>query len=276
MLNELVERARGGDLEALEALLRALKDDLYGLALRTLGTPADAEDATQEILTRVATHLGSFRGEASVRTWAWRIAARHLKARRRSAREELVSFALVEEMIHDGDGRPAPAPATAEEALRAREVKIGCTGAMLLALDRELRVAFTLAEVFDLSGEEAAAVLEISPAAFRKRLQRARRRLADFMGGHCGLADPARPCRCTRQIETNVARGTIDLDNLLFAMHPAHEPPRRAARERLAEADAIERAVAVLRSHPDYVAPDRLATAVRALITDPSHRMFQE
>ncbi|MCB9762092.1 MAG: RNA polymerase sigma factor [Alphaproteobacteria bacterium] len=272
----LVRRACAGDAEALDAVLRSIKDDVYGLALRMLGTPPDAEDATQEILTRVATHLGEFRGEAALSTWVWRIAVRHLGRTRRSAREQMVSFDVVAAMIHEGDGRAIPPVETAEDRLRAEEVKIGCTGAMLLSLDRDLRVAWALAEVFELSGDDAAAVLGISPAAFRKRLQRAREKLGGFLSAHCGLANPRRACRCPRQLETNLAHGTIDLDNLLFAVHPAHAPPRRAARQRLAEVDAIERAAQVLLSHPDYVAPERLIPAVRAIVTDRAWQMFSD
>ena len=59
------------------------------------------------------------------------------------------------------------------EAL-ASELRLRCTEAMILSLDRELRITYILGDVFGLSGEEAAEVLEIEPAAYRKRLSRAR------------------------------------------------------------------------------------------------------
>ena len=166
---ELVARARAGDDLALEDLLRAVKDDVYGLAVRMLGLPEDAKDATQEILFKVARNLPKFRGESSLRTWVWAIAARHLSACQKSAFEaQFRAFELIEAMLQDGEGRQIPDCSTPEEKLQAEEVKIGCTGAMLMALDRDDRIAFTLAEVFLLTSDEAAQVLEISPAAFRK------------------------------------------------------------------------------------------------------------
>ena len=60
---------------------------------------------------------------------------------------------------------------------------------MLLSLDRELRIAYVLGDIFNLSGEEAAEVLEIDPATYRKRLSRARVRLHDFLRGWCGVFD---------------------------------------------------------------------------------------
>ena len=77
-LEALAQRAAAGDRAAAEALVAAVSGDVYNLALRMLGHVADAEDAAQEILIIVITHLGSFEGRSSVRTWVWRIASRHL------------------------------------------------------------------------------------------------------------------------------------------------------------------------------------------------------
>ncbi len=62
-LEDLVAQAKAGGREALEAVLEAIQDDVYGLALRMLWHPEDAADASQEILVKVVTHLASFRGD---------------------------------------------------------------------------------------------------------------------------------------------------------------------------------------------------------------------
>ena len=59
-VEELARRAADGDREALTALVRQLQHPMYRLALRFLGHPDDAQDACQEILIRIVTHLGSF------------------------------------------------------------------------------------------------------------------------------------------------------------------------------------------------------------------------
>jgi len=271
----LVASAQDGDAAALEDLCRRIKDDVYGLAVRMLAFPPDAEDATQEILIKVVTHLGEFRGESAFRTWVFTIASRHLMKFRRGVRESFVSFELIEEMIADGEGRPYQEPETAEERLLAEEVKIGCTGAMLVALDRDHRIAYTLGEIFSLSSDEAASVLDIPPATFRKRLSRARGRLRQFMTSTCGLVDPENSCRCPRQLRTNVARGTIDPDRLLFATHPTCQSPRLAAQELLREVDEIETIASIFRSHPDYAAPERVVDFIRSIINDDDFRMFR-
>lgn len=88
-LEGLVSRAKSGDAEALDGLVRALQHDIYRVALRMTACPQDAEDITQEVLIKVVTRLDSFRGEASVRTWAYRITVRHVLDRRKSRVEAL-------------------------------------------------------------------------------------------------------------------------------------------------------------------------------------------
>ena len=56
---EIIEAAVSGDQEALETLLCSVRDMVFNLSLRMLGMIPDAEDATQEILVKVMTHLSS-------------------------------------------------------------------------------------------------------------------------------------------------------------------------------------------------------------------------
>jgi RNA polymerase sigma factor (sigma-70 family) len=183
----LVDAAVGGDQRALEQLLRAVVDDVGRLAQRMLWHPQDGEDATQEILVKVARRLSTFRGEASVTTWVHRIAVNHLlTTRRRRAEDPTLTFAAFgEDLARDLDA--AYDSRGVDDELLAQEVMVGYTQGMLLCLDREHRVAYVLGEVLGLTSDEAADVCGIAPAAFRKRLQRARERIQQFMEGHCGL-----------------------------------------------------------------------------------------
>ena len=72
-LEQLVAKAADGDKVALEEVVRQIQDKVYGLALRMLWHPADAEDAAQEILIKIITHLGSFRGDSAFMTWVYRV-----------------------------------------------------------------------------------------------------------------------------------------------------------------------------------------------------------
>lgn len=265
-LDGLARRAAGGDAAALEQLVAALRDDVYRLALRMLWHPHDAEDASQEILIRIVTGLGSFRGESSIRTWAYRVAANHLLTtrRRRMERPELSFDAFADDL---GQGMDTPYDAEAvDEALLAEEVRVGCTNGMLLCLDREHRLAYILGDVVELSGPEAAAVLEIEPAAYRKRLQRARERVEAFTRAHCGIVSTSAACRCERRIGAAIACGRIDPANLLHATRPSGQRGGRPARE----LHAIRDAAALFRAGPERFAPDTLTSWLRSVIASGS------
>src|SRR5216684_4130129 len=95
-LDQLVEQAREGDEEALEAVVRGIQDRIYNLALRMLWHPSDAEDATQEILLKVITRLRQFRQESAFTTWVYQIATNHLfTTRRRRAETNPLTFAFI-------------------------------------------------------------------------------------------------------------------------------------------------------------------------------------
>jgi RNA polymerase sigma factor (sigma-70 family) len=260
-LETQVARAAEGDKAALDAVLREIKDDVYKLSMRMLGHPADAEDATQEVLVKVLTHLGSYRGESAFRTWVFRVAANHLMNVRRGQRE-IFSFEMMEAFITQGLAEGAPPPPDGEMRVLAEEVKLGCTEGALLSLDRDQRLAYTLSELLDLDGETAAAVCEVEPAAYRKRLSRARERMSEFMQKHCGIIEPARACRCEKQVGPSVAAGMLDPKRLVYGAHP-----RRATPEHVRELDALTDKVGALqRSHPDYATSEAFTEKIRQLI----------
>ena len=78
-LQALIDQAIAGDKQSLETLLLGVQDLVFNLSLRMLGTFQDAEDASQDILLKVMTHLSSFKRESSFSTWVFAIALNHLK-----------------------------------------------------------------------------------------------------------------------------------------------------------------------------------------------------
>jgi RNA polymerase sigma factor (sigma-70 family) len=77
-LEHHVSQAKNGNKRALETVVRRIQDKIYGLSLRMLGNPEDAEDETQEILIKIITHLSGFREESAFSSWVYRIACNHL------------------------------------------------------------------------------------------------------------------------------------------------------------------------------------------------------
>ena len=259
---QLVARARAGDRRALDELLREMKDLVYNLAIRMLGSPADAEDASQEILIRLVTGLDSFRGESSFRTWVYRVASNQLlTTRKRQAEMRMDSF---EAMATNLAANLAAGDGAIADPLVVNEAKLICTSMMLLCLDRDHRLAFILGEILELPSDEGAAVVGVASDTYRKRLSRARSRMDEFMHASCGLVDAERPCRCGKQAAHGVATGFIDPDRLVWTTQRV----RASKQAHVDEIDAMERAVIVLRGTPSYAAPDSLVDGLRALIDE--------
>ena len=132
-LEDLRVRALDGDRAALSSLCAALGARLFPLALRVLGDIRDAEDATQEILVKIVTHLAQFEGRSQLGTWAHTVAIRHLRGVRASRAEaraiDVESFAaLLDQGLAFGAESPAPTP---EDRLLLDEVRLSCTQGML-------------------------------------------------------------------------------------------------------------------------------------------------
>src|SRR5437016_13697022 len=106
-LRQLVARAAEGDSAALGRVLASVSDNVYRLALRMLWHPDDAEDATQEALIRIMTRIGSYRGEAAFRTWAYRVSANHILDWRQSrVEQENLNFRRYAEQLREGLADP--------------------------------------------------------------------------------------------------------------------------------------------------------------------------
>jgi RNA polymerase sigma factor (sigma-70 family) len=269
-LEQQVARARAGERTALEFVIRAVQPDVYNLALRFLWHPQDAEDATQEILIRVLTGLGDFRGEGGFRTWVYRVACnRLLTLRKQRMEQQPLSFdEFGEDLTRGLSDDSLRVEYDVDESLLLEEVKIGCTLAMLQCLDRDQRLAYILGDIIELDHNEAAEVLEITPAAYRKRLSRARASIVAFMTSRCGLVNPVNACRCRRRVATAVAVGRIAPSNLLFAS--SRERAKRFP-EVLVEIRRLEdtrRAAALYQSHPEAIPSGAFVSWLKKLVDE--------
>lgn len=234
-LEDLARRAIDGDREALDLVARQLQGDIYGLALRMLWNKEDAEDATQEILVRVVTRLSRFDFRSRLKTWAYRVAVNHILDVKKSAIERLhLNFEQFAGNLAAGI-EPVSAD-DAEHSVLIDDVKVGCSLAMLQCLDRPHRLAYVLGEIMELSGPEAADVLEIAPALFRKRLQHAREAVLNFTRSHCGLVSDAAPCRCHRRVTRDAIAGLTDAQPLPFGRRATSFTEARAMVRRVEEA----------------------------------------
>lgn len=257
-LETLAARGKEGDRAALEQLIRRVQDRLYQLALRMLGDVDEAEDATQEIVLKVITRLGTFRGDSAFFTWAQAVASNHL-LNLKLGRREGVSFEQFEAALDQGLEYFATAAPTPLDSAVVEEGKLLCTQAMLNCLDRPHRLAYVLGEVLELSSHEGAEILGVEDAAFRKRLSRAREQVEAFAQRRCGLVNPSNACRCEKQAPFGVKACVIDPKKLRLSSHPVVSKASRELQE-------LKSAAALMRQHPQYRAPDVFVARLKELL----------
>lgn len=173
-LKELIAKAKQGDRGAFDELVKATYQKVHGLALRLTGNEHDADDVVQDTYVRAFRSLRKFRGDARFSTWLHRITANsastYMGRRQRDSRHD-----DIDAVIDLADHREANDP---EFALQN-----GAVGQRLRrALDNlpeRLRNVVVLRDVHGMSHREIAEELEISEAAAKVRLHRARARLRD-------------------------------------------------------------------------------------------------
>ncbi len=216
-LLELIEKATAGDKASLETVLLSVQDLVFNLSLRMLGTFPDAEDAAQDILLKVMTHLSSFKGKSSFSTWIFRIAVNHLKDYKKHMFAQFpLSFEFYGDDIRNARTEDVPdLTQNVEKSILAEELKLSCTNVMLQCLDAESRCIFILGTMFRVDSQIAGDILGITPEAYRKRLSRARKKMADFLTEYCGEYGKGN-CRCMDRVNYAIQSRRIHPAQLYF------------------------------------------------------------
>lgn len=207
---ELIALSLAGNKAALEKLIKTHHQFIYNVALKLFLSPEDARDATQEVLIKVITRLKTFEGNSQFRTWLYRIVINHF----------LNTQASKEKKVQNGLQSLAgfaeePEPDEISEAVK-EEVRILCSTAMLMCLDREQRLLYIIGEVFEANHHLGAELFDLSPANYRVKLHRAKTDLHQFVQQKCGLINPDNPCRCRKKAKKLVAEGVVDVDEMVF------------------------------------------------------------
>lgn len=275
---QLVRQAVNGDKDALEKLIAGISDKIYGLSIRMLYDPDDAEDASQEILVKIVTRLESFRAESLFSTWAYKVAVNHLHdVRRTRNKPQPIPFEDLDDRVRLDDPGPwEESLSPAMQKLVLEEMRISCLQGLLQSLDHDHRLAYLLSEIFDVSGEEGAKVLDISPAAFRKRLSRARARLGGWMKSKCSLISPDNPCSCDVQARYHMSRGNLDPQRTTFAARTCSKRRDPGVRAGLQELDEMKRVNALYRADPDIQASNDFTAFLRELLDSGRYRIMRE
>jgi RNA polymerase sigma factor (sigma-70 family) len=210
-IDRLVARAQRGDAAALDAVCARVRPMLLRHAGRLLCRSADAEDAVQDALLVICARIGTYRWEGSFAGWAYAVATRSMLRRAASAPDEAaLAVELADEaLLSDHD------PMTeAEWHLIEQDLHLACTLGVLTGLSAEARRLYLLGEVLAVPDRVGAQVAQVTPATYRKRLERARRAVADAVRAGA----PAVPC------DPRLTVAARELDHLvrLGELHRAH------------------------------------------------------
>lgn len=180
-IRALVEKARGGDAAAFDALVRGHQDAIYRMARHVCAeAPGEVDDVFQDTFVTAFKKLKGFRGDADLKTWLYRIAANLclMRYRRKKSRPEVP---MLDRPDEDGLSRPMDFPDAApqpEEAARRKELTDAVSSA-LAELPVDYRLVLTLRDVEGLSAEETGRILKLSVPAVKSRLHRGRLFLRD-------------------------------------------------------------------------------------------------
>ena len=184
---QFIERLKNGETAAFNLLVRERSGEIFGLLYRLTENAEEARDLTQETFLRAFQNIKSFRGEADLRTWIYRIAINQARNRwrwwRRRRQDRTVSLEST-----DSFGHPlianlrADVSSNPEQATLARERETALRAA-LRSLGRAYRETVILRDIEGFSYEEIAATLDISLGTVKSRLARGRQELRRKLEG---------------------------------------------------------------------------------------------
>ena len=187
----LVTALKAGSEEAFALLIAQYSQPLYSLIARSLQDPADAADITQEVFIKVFRSIRSFHGEASLRTWLYRIALREASNQRRwwsrHKRQELTidtplsaaeldsgtEALCLDSTLIDCAGSPYDNAMRNELKLRVEE--------SLRKLPEAFRTVVVMREMEGFCYEEIAEILEVPVGTVKSRLMRGRAALKQIL-----------------------------------------------------------------------------------------------
>jgi RNA polymerase sigma-70 factor (ECF subfamily) len=180
-VDEIVQRAQGGDATAFASLFRKHRSAVAAIAYRMLGPGADLEDVVQEVFLQVHRSLPDFRGQAKFSTWLHRVAVNVVLMARRRARSRPL-YTHEEAARHESDGRPLPD----NDVARGRRLE--AFQRLLDKLSDKKRTVFILHELEGMAPTEIARIVDCPVLTVRTRLFYARKELAQLMRSEPALA----------------------------------------------------------------------------------------
>lgn len=177
---DLVERARHGDIDAYETLVRRYQEVAFRIAFHLLGDAAEAEDAAQDAFVKAYYALDRFRPGAPLRPWLLRIVANEARNRRKASGRRADLALRAAESRPSGDAAPSPEAAAISEDERRTLLRA------VNDLREDDRLVIVCRYFLELSEAETAAALGCPRGTVKSRLSRALGRLRTTFAGLAG------------------------------------------------------------------------------------------
>ena len=176
---DLVTSAQHGETRAFDELVRRYRDKVYRLSFKILRNEDDAAEALQDAFLSAYRGLRNFKAESTFSTWLFRITTNASLMKYRKRRDNVVSLEQSQNPTEGAEALQLPDWSTQplDELLDSETREVMDEGKALL--DEDLRTVFTLRDEEGLSNAEVAEILDLSVAAVKSRLHRARLRLRD-------------------------------------------------------------------------------------------------
>ena len=173
--DELIGRVRRGETRHFAELVHRYQDPVYGMAVRFIRSPAEAEDLAQEAFLRAFRGLEGFKGDSRFSTWlyriTWNLCADWLRRNRKPGRAPLAIDDAAD--VADGTVDIEEGYLAAEERQEVRRA--------LDRLDEKYRSALMLLYYQELSYDQIADVLDVPLKTVETRLYRARKLLGESL-----------------------------------------------------------------------------------------------
>ncbi len=171
---QLVRIAQGGDTRAFDELVSRYQDKVYRLSYKILRHEDDAAESLQDAFLSAYRGLKNFKSESTFSTWLYRIATNASLMKYRKRRDHHISLEQSQSANEDAETLQLPDWSTqpVTELLNAETREVMEEG--IQRLPEELRTVFVLRDVEGLSNAEVAEILELTVAAVKSRLHRAR------------------------------------------------------------------------------------------------------
>ena len=209
----LVSRSTNGvcsesAVDRIEPIIESHWRTIWRFAARVSLDARRASEIVEETFLRAFIGAEKMPTGSQVERWLLRIAS-HLTEKKAGGQD--VSFEMLDEVLRSEATRTETVASLSEpeKNFLLWELKQGCMTAVINCLPPGERVAFVLSVIIGISENGGAQTLGITPSAYKVRLSRARKKVADYLAPRCEHVDPANPCRCPSRLGIALAKGFV-------------------------------------------------------------------